>query len=66
VYRFLDDEKIDLNNPKNILTIIYRNFSYTDIDLLKDIKKITYIVTSLSNKQVESINYAEASVELKK
>ncbi|MGB8320954.1 MAG: family 10 glycosylhydrolase [Ignavibacteriaceae bacterium] len=65
VYRFYDNEKIDLNNPQNILNVVYQQSSFTDNDILLNKYRVTYIVTSLSNKQVESSNYAEASIKIK-
>ncbi len=61
VYRFIGNEKIDLNNPENILKVIYRRSSFTDKELIENEGKITYVVTSLSNEQVESPDFAEAS-----
>lgn len=65
IYRFNDDKKIDLSNPQNIIKIIYRQSYFTDNDILENVHKVTYIVTSLNNKQLESSNNAEASIELK-
>ena len=65
VYRFKDDEKIDLNNPKNIINVIYRQSFFSDNNIMDDVHKVTYVVTSLSDKQMESSNYAEASIKIK-
>ena len=65
IYRFIDNDEIDLNNPQNIINVIYRRSYFRDDDILNNVRKVTYVVTSLNNKQVESSNYAEISVELK-
>ena len=63
VYRFYDDEKIDLNNSQNILNVVYQRSSFTDNDIIMgNVNKVTYVVTSLSSKQVESSNYSEVSI----
>ena len=65
IYRFYNNEKIDLNNPQNILNVLYQQTNFTDNDVIpENIHKITYVITSLNNKQVESSNYAEASIEI--
>ena len=65
VYRFYDDEKIDMNNPQKILNVVYQQSSLTDNDIIMgNVKKVTYVVTSLSIKQVESSNYCEVSIRI--
>src|SRR5690606_19689865 len=48
VYRFNEGEKIDLNNARNILQIVYngKHTSYTD-DAVRRNMRYTYIVTSI-------------------
>ncbi len=65
IYRFTDNDKIDLNNPENIIKVVYRQTTFTDNDILKNPVKVTYIVTSLSNEQLESSNYAESQLFIK-
>ncbi len=64
IYRFTDGEKIDLNNPENILKIIVNNASFIDNKLIENRHKLTYVVTSLTNEQMESIDFAISSISL--
>jgi uncharacterized lipoprotein YddW (UPF0748 family) len=66
IYRFTDNEKLDLNNPENILKIVSHESSFVDNELLKNVNKVTYIVTSLNNEQVESQELTIGSLKLPK
>lgn len=56
VYKFIDDEKIDISNPAKIAEIIYREkFSYTEkIDSSAEFTKLTFVVTSIDKLWNES------------
>jgi uncharacterized lipoprotein YddW (UPF0748 family) len=66
IYRFEDKSKIDLDDPKNILSIVHNDSSYIDKDVLQNVNKLVYVVTSADNQQIESINYSIGSIVLKR
>lgn len=55
VYRFEEGEKLDIENAKNILQIIYstKRSTYTDDSVEKN-KRYTYVVTSIDRMKNES------------
>jgi uncharacterized lipoprotein YddW (UPF0748 family) len=55
IYRFEEGEDVNIENPKNILEIIYnaKNTTYTD-DAVEKNKRYTYFVTSLDRLKNES------------
>jgi uncharacterized lipoprotein YddW (UPF0748 family) len=54
IYRFLDNEKINVDDPKNILKIIYNtNLAYEDNTVQKG-KTYFYVVTALDRMKNES------------
>ena len=64
IYRFPDSKEIDLTNPENILKTIRNNTFFIDNTLIENKNKITYVITSLTNEQIESIDYAIGSIYL--
>ena len=66
IYRFNGNERVDLNNPENIIKIIYNDTTYTDSSLINySLNKITYVVTSLNREQMESKDFAINTVWLR-
>lgn len=59
VYRFNQNETINLNNPKNIIFIIYKNENkFTDNDILIPGFEYTYAVTALDKMKNESKSFS--------
>ncbi len=63
IYRFKDDEKVDLTNPKAIRTMIHDGSSeYLDIENPPSALKFTYVVTALDRLHNESNPSNEAAI----
>lgn len=64
VYRFDDNEAVDLGNPARILKIIFQDTQYTDTFFTRD-RNYFYVVTALDRMQNESSGICNIYVPLK-
>lgn len=64
VYRFEDNEAVDLENPKHIVKIIYHDTQFTDNFFTYD-RNYFYVVTALDRLQNESPGTCNIYVDLK-
>lgn len=64
VYRFEDNEAVDLENPKHILKVVYQDTSFTDTFFSYD-RNYFYVVTALDRLQNESLGTCNIYASLK-
>ena len=65
IYRFEDNEAVDLENPKHIVKVIFSATSFTD-NFFTYSKNYFYVITALDRMQNESLGTCNVYVELAK